>query len=138
MAYGMPPGGAPAPPQAPPGGGLAGKMSMFNPADASLKMQQGDIRPDMTVDEFLQKNFGVTGRDPLMKLMQNVKSQGQNATMAGKMGQGQQPPQGRAMPPATAPPRPAPAPPTAGPARPPGPPGPQGPGGSLDDLINRI
>jgi hypothetical protein len=112
-----------------PGGaqsGVESKMSMFNPTDVAAKAAMGDIRPDMTVGEFLQKNFGVSPNDPVQKLVQATKGQLKNRNMAGKLGAGGN--------------RPAPRP---APRRPVGPSGgaprpqPQS-GGSLDDLINKI
>jgi hypothetical protein len=74
-------GGAPAPQQ-----GVESKMSVFNPTDMASKVTKGDIRPQQTVGEFLQRNFGVTPQDPVEKLFANIKGQAKNATVAGKMG----------------------------------------------------
>ena len=107
------------PPQGPPQGGMQGKMSMFNPTDVAAKAAMGDVRPDMTVGEFLQRNFGVSPDDPVQKLVEATKQQMQNRTMAGKLGMQQGPPQR----------------PGASPARPPmG----QPQGGSLEDLVNKL
>ena len=73
------------PPQGPPQGGMQGKMSMFNPTDVAAKAAMGDVRPDMTVGEFLQRNFGVSPDDPVQKLVEATKQQMQNRTMAGKL-----------------------------------------------------
>jgi hypothetical protein len=116
MRPGAPPMGGP-----PQGGGVQSKMSVFNPTDMAAKVSKGDIRPDQTVAEFMQRNFGVSPQDPVQKLMQNLKGQAQNATMAGKMGM----PQGR--------PQPSPAGQMGAPAGPP----PSQPGG-LDSLINKL
>lgn len=114
----MPPQGPP-PGMPPQGGGgmdVKSKMSIMNPTDLAAKVSKGDIRPDQTVAEFLQRNFGVSPQDPVQKLMQSLKSQAQNATMAGKMGAPQGPPK-----------------PMGAPAGPPS----QPPGG-MDDLIKQM
>jgi len=102
----------------PMGGGLQSKQSVFNPTDMAAKVSKGDIRPDQTVGEFLQRNFGVTPQDPVQKLFQNVKSQAQNSTVQGKMG----------MPPSPSP--------MSGGAAPMG--APSGPPQGLDDLMKRM
>jgi len=80
--------------------GVQGKMSVLNPTDMAAKVTKGDIRPNQTVAEFLQRNFGVSPNDPVQKLFQAAKGQVQNATMAGKMGvSGGQPPAGAPSPP---------------------------------------
>lgn len=103
-----------------PGGGVQGKMSVFNPTDMAAKVATGDVRPDMTVGEFLQRNFGVSPNDPVQKLVQATKGQIENRTMAGKMGapQAQRPQPRPAMP--TPQPQPTPN------------------RGSLDSLVNRM
>ena len=83
-------------PQGAPGGGMGGapgggmdvrsKMSMMNPTDMAAKASRGDVRPQQSVGEFLQKNYGVSPQDPVEKLFAAVKSQAQNATVPGKMG----------------------------------------------------
>jgi len=108
--------------QPPQGGGMdvKSKMSVFNPTDMASKVSSGAVRPDQTVAEFLQRNFGVSPQDPVQKLFQSVKGQAQNATVAGKMGQ----PQGA--------PQPRPQMPMGG-----GSPPPQAPGG-LDSLMSKM
>ena len=98
MSSMMPPQGAP--PMGgqggPPSGGMdvRSKMSMMNPTDMAAKASRGDIKPQQSVGEFLQRNYGVTPQDPVEKLFAAVKGQGQNATVAGKMGMPQaKPPQ---------------------------------------------
>lgn len=134
---GMPPGG-PSPAGGMPSGGMKSKMSLFNPTDIAAKGAMGDINPNMTVADFLQKNFGVRPEDPLQKLMEATKSQMQNRTMAGKLG-AQQPPGGTPPQGAAPPPRPQ-MPPSGGAGgRPPmGAPPQQGGARSLDDLVNKI
>ena len=70
----------------PQGGGMQAKQSVFNPADMASKVTKGDVRPDQTVEEFLQRNFGVSPQDPVQKLFASLKGQVQNSTGAGKMG----------------------------------------------------
>ena len=125
----MPPQGAP--PMGggmggpPPGGGMdvRSKMSMMNPTDMAAKVSRGDVKPQQSVGEFLQRNYGVTPQDPVEKLFAAVKGQGQNATVAGKMGM---PPQGA---------RPPQRPPMGG-GMPQG--GAQPPPRSMDDLVGRM
>jgi hypothetical protein len=78
--------GAPAPQP-----GVKDKMSVMNPTDLAAKVTKGDIRPQQTVGEFLQRNFGVSPQDPVEKLFANIKGQAQNATVAGKVGMPQAP-----------------------------------------------
>jgi len=81
--------GAPAPQPGmggPPGGGMQAKQSVFNPTDMAAKVTKGDVRPNQTVGEFLQRNFGVSPQDPIEKLFANIKGQVKNATVPGKMG----------------------------------------------------
>jgi hypothetical protein len=114
----------------PPGGSVQSKMSMFNPTDLAAKQATGAIRLDMSVGEFLQKNFGVRPEDPVQKLFEATKGQMRNRDMAGKMGV---PPQGQ-------PPRPPQAPPGGAPPPPGAPPqgGGRPPARGLDDLVRRI
>ena len=125
-------GRPPMPPQGggmggpPPGGGMdvRSKMSIMNPTDMAAKASRGDVRPQQSVGEFLQRNYGVTPQDPVEKLFAAVKGQAQNATVAGKMGmppQGARPPQAR--------------PPMGGGGMPPGG---QPPPRSMDDLVGRM
>lgn len=97
LAGGPPMGG---PPSGPPPGGMdvRGKMSVMNPTDMAAKVTRGDIRPDQSVGEFLQKNYGVSPTDPVQKLFAAVKAQAQNATVAGKMGAPQGVPRPGGMP----------------------------------------
>lgn len=131
-------GRPPMPPQGggmggpPPGGGMdvRSKMSMMNPTDMAAKVSRGDVRPQQSVGEFLQKNYGVSPQDPVEKLFAAVKDQAQNATVPGKMGM---PPQG------ARPPQPMGGRPPMGGA-PGGMPGgrPQPPPQSMDDLVGRM
>jgi hypothetical protein len=118
MRPGPPMGG---PPSGPPPGGMdvRNKMSVMNPADMAAKVTRGDIRPNQSVGEFLQKNYGVSPTDPVQKLFAAVKAQAQNATVGGKMG---------------APPRPGGPPMGAAPGAPPM----GAPPTSMDDLANRL
>jgi len=83
MPQGMPQGGT----QGMPGGGMdvRSKMSILNPTDMAAKVSRGDVRPQQSVGEFLQRNYGVSPQDPVEKLFAAVKAQGQNATVPGKM-----------------------------------------------------
>ena len=96
MMRGMPPQGGGM------GGGMPGgargggmdvrsKMSMMNPTDMAAKVSRGDVRPQQSVGEFLQRNYGVSPQDPVEKLFSAVKAQAQNATVPGKMGMPQRP-----------------------------------------------
>ncbi|KKL95330.1 hypothetical protein LCGC14_1855690 [marine sediment metagenome] len=105
-----------------PGQDVRSKMSVLNPTDMASKLSSGDIRPQQTVGEFLQRNFGVTPQDPVEKLFANIKGQAQNATVPGKMGLPQGP---RGAPPPAAPPGMAPQ------------GAPQAPRG-MDDLMKRM
>ena len=58
--------------------------SMLNPADATMAMQEGKIRPDMTVREFLQTNMGIDVDGPVTQLIEASKKQLQNRTAIGK------------------------------------------------------
>ena len=105
------------------------KMSMMNPTDMAAKVSRGDVRPQQSVGEFLQRNYGVTPQDPVEKLFAAVKGQAQNATVAGKMGM---PPQGA---------RPQARPPMGGGMPPGGAMGggrPQPPPQNMDDLVGRM
>ena len=95
----MPPGGGPPPDM---GGGdpvanMEQNRSMLNPADATMMMQEGKIRPDMTVREFLQSTMGVDVDGPVTQLIEASKKQLQNRTAIGKAANmaGPQGPQGR-------------------------------------------
>jgi len=93
-------------PRQPPMGAMGGEgmgsavkqnMSIFNPMDMAAKASQGDINPQMTVGEFLQKNFGVTMETPMMEFAQKLAAQAKTGTMQGKlqaMGGGGMPPSG--------------------------------------------
>lgn len=83
---GMPQGGMPQ-------GGMdvRSKMSVMNPTDMAAKLSRGDISKQQSVGEFLQRNYGVSPQDPVEKLFAAVRSQGKNATVAGKMGMPQAP-----------------------------------------------
>uniref|UniRef100_A0A6H1ZVZ2 Uncharacterized protein n=1 Tax=viral metagenome TaxID=1070528 RepID=A0A6H1ZVZ2_9ZZZZ len=100
-------------------------MSIMNPTDMAAKASRGDVRPQQSVGEFLQRNYGVTPQDPVEKLFAAVKGQAQNATVAGKMGmppQGARPPMGQ--------------PPMGG--APGGMQRPQPPPQNMDDLVGRM
>lgn len=93
---GMPPGrpmGAPmggAPPRAAP---PPSTRSMFNPQDVAGKAQTGDISMNMTLEQFFQKNYGLSMQSTLGEFIEKTKGQMKNATMLGKAG-AQQSPQG--------------------------------------------
>jgi hypothetical protein len=78
----MQPGGMP--PQGDVMGKLKGMRSMFNPADLSMMKQDGEISPDMTIEQFLGK-MGVTPQDPVSKLAEVFKGQMANADPMNKM-----------------------------------------------------
>ena len=107
----MPPGGMPEGP--PPGGmdpvaNMEQNRSMLNPADAAMSLQEGKIRPDMTVREFLQTNMGIDVDGPVTQLIEASKKQLQNRTAIGKaanMSQGGPPPGPVGRPPAVPPQR---------------------------------
>ena len=107
-------------------------MSIFNPTDMAAKAAMGDIRPNMTVGEFLQKNFGVSPDDPLQKLMQATQGQVQTRDMAGKLGV-QRKPQGAVPRPGAPAPTQRPAPTGAPAGMPPG-----GGAPDLDSLISKL
>ncbi len=114
-----------------PGQDVKSKMSVLNPTDMAQKLTSGDIRPQQTVGEFLQRNFGVTPQDPVEKLFANMKGQAQNATVGGKMGLPKAP--GPQMPQLQGPPQ---APPQAPQGMPPR--APQGAPRGMDDLMKRM
>jgi len=85
---GMPGGGMPG---GAPGGDPLAQMksqeSIFNPADAAMKVNRGDIRPDMTVAQLLG-SMGIDVNGPASQLTEFMKGQVQNKTNLGKMGLG--------------------------------------------------
>jgi hypothetical protein len=58
---------------------------MGNVQDLMAKRATGDIRPEMTINEFLQKNFGLTGENTMIELVQAAKADSKKATMEGKL-----------------------------------------------------
>jgi hypothetical protein len=68
------------------GGAVKQNMSVFNPADMAMKASSGDIGANMTVGEFLQKNFGVTMDTPMAEFAQKLAAQAKTGTMQGKLG----------------------------------------------------
>ena len=89
---------------------LKANRSVFNPVDASMMKQEGEIRPDMTVREYFAK-LGVDVEGPVSQLIDMAKDQMGKADPMNKMksiaggptpgvkpGMGQPPqmPQGRA------------------------------------------
>lgn len=76
--------------------------SLLNPADATMAMQEGKIRPDMTVREFLQQNMGIDVDGPVTQLIEASQKQLQNRTAIGKAanmaGQGGPPQRGPGRP----------------------------------------
>lgn len=118
-------GGGP-PPQGPPPGGMGSNpieenRSVLNPTDLAAMSQNGDIRPDMSVGDFIQNVLKVPLDAPLPQLVSALKKQGQNATAMGKVQSMGGPPQGQ----------PPSGPPPGGP--PPG--GPPSGGGGIDSLM---
>ena len=94
-----------------PGGGMSGgdplaqmksQESIFNPADAAMKVNRGDIRPDMTVAQLLG-SMGIDVNGPATQLTEFMKGQVQNKSIMGKMGMGGQPGRKPMAPPPTAP-----------------------------------
>jgi hypothetical protein len=85
---------------------MQSKESLFNPADASMKVARGDFQPNMTVRDVFAK-MGIDVDGPATQLTKLFQDQMQKRTMAGKMGMA--PPAGgpQGQPPA---PMPAPAP----------------------------
>lgn len=72
--------------------------SPMNPTDAAFMMKTGQMSPDMTIGEMLEKSYGIKWDDPLgvasqkmKKAMVNAKPEGKIRAMSG--GQGG-PPQG--------------------------------------------
>lgn len=58
--------------------------SILNPTDGAAMRQQGQLRPDMSVGEYMENVFGVRWEDPLQKLIESSKRQLQNRTGIGK------------------------------------------------------
>ena len=84
---GVPPAGAGAPrPPGGPGPGLPGPKSLLNPADAASQAQSGQIRPNMTVRDFLGSQ-GVDVDGPVSQLVKFAQGQVQNANPLNKLGQ---------------------------------------------------
>jgi len=93
------PGQMPAQPQQQPTGDVEGKLksmrSPFNPQDMAMMMQDGDIGPNSTVRDFLEK-LGVNVDGPISQLAEMFKSGMQNADPLSKMRSLNQQPQGQA------------------------------------------
>ena len=93
------------PPGAPPGpqGNTEDKfeknLSMFNPADAAMMKQRGDIQPGMTIRQFMQKQ-GLNVDGPVDQLIQFAQQQMKSASPLGKVQEisGGAPPMGGEMP----------------------------------------
>lgn len=72
---------------------IEANRSVLNPTDLAAMGQNGDIRPDMTVGDFIQNVLKVPLDAPLPQLMQALKKQSVNASPMGKVrsmaGQGQ-------------------------------------------------
>ena len=83
------------PPEGDPVKNMEMNRSMLNPADATMAIQEGKVRPDMSVREFLEMNMGIDVDGPVTQLIEASKKQLQNRTAIGKaanMGQPQGPP----------------------------------------------
>lgn len=94
----MRPNGPPGPPPSPPSAGGAqigpegiaamknveNNRSQFNPTDVAAFIQQGQLRQDMTVGEYMENIFGVKWEDPIVKLIHSAKKQLDNRTGVGK------------------------------------------------------
>lgn len=59
-------------------------QSILNPTDLSMMVQDGKIRPDMTVNQFLEQ-VGVDPNGPVTQLMQMMNKQSQDANPVNKM-----------------------------------------------------
>lgn len=82
MGGGMPPGGGM--PQGDPSESFEKNLSLFNPADAALMKQRGDVQPGMTIRDFFQKQ-GLDVEGPIDQLIQFAKSQMKSASPLGKV-----------------------------------------------------
>jgi len=58
--------------------------SMFNPTDASMMAQEGEIRPDMSIREYFA-TLGVDVEGPVTQLIEMAKGQMQKADPMNKM-----------------------------------------------------
>jgi len=63
---------------------LQNNRSVFNPVDASVMAQEGEISPDMTVREYFAK-LGVDVEGPVSQLIDMAKDQMQKADPLNKM-----------------------------------------------------
>ena len=63
---------------------LKANRSVFNPVDASMMKQEGEIRPDMTVREYFAK-LGVDVEGPVSQLIDMAKDQMGKADPMNKM-----------------------------------------------------
>lgn len=84
MMGGMPQMGGQPPPQNDARQNMEQNRSMLNPADATMMMQEGKFRPDMTVRDFLQESMGVDVDGPVSQLIEASKKQLQNRSAIGK------------------------------------------------------
>jgi hypothetical protein len=118
---------SPPPPKPPMGGGdpIGQNQSLMNPADLAAMKQTGDVTPNMTVRDLLQK-MGIDVDGPVSQLQEFAKKQVQGATGLGKMNSIAGMPGGQGAPPPT---------PGPGPGGPP-PGGPSPPGGMASLLKN--
>jgi len=59
-------------------------QSVLNPTDLSMMVQDGKLRPDMTVTDFLQ-SIGIDPAGPVTQLIQAMHQQSQMASPVDKM-----------------------------------------------------
>jgi hypothetical protein len=78
------PGPSPMGPQGPGQNPMRAAESFLNPADLAMKSQRGEMRPDMSVREFLS-GMGVDVDGPVSQLADKLRGQVKNATTPGKM-----------------------------------------------------
>lgn len=81
------PQGAPPQGAAPQGGGSAMEQarSPFNPTDMAYAKSRGEVRPDMTIGQFMESQFGVKWDDPLQIAAQKMGKKVETASPVGKM-----------------------------------------------------
>ena len=60
------------------------QRSMFNPTDASMMAQEGEIRPDMSIREFFASK-GIDVEGPVTQLVEMAKGEMQKADPMNKM-----------------------------------------------------
>ena len=63
---------------------LKSNRSMFNPTDASMMAQEGEITPDMPIREYFAK-LGVDVEGPISQLIEMTKNETQRANPLNKM-----------------------------------------------------